>query len=79
MKSLIALGVVWGASLRDVSENQKKLFRAVSKQATGQTKEIQIFDMDHAYNMNEWLDSLSDMKLLAREQDVRLPPRTSLL
>ena len=33
---------------------------------------IQIFDMNHGYNIDEWRENLSDMRLLLGKTDINL-------
>ena len=54
---------------KDVSEAQKKMFRIMKM---GEEPSIQIYDMNHGYDIDQWRDSLSDMKLNMQQQDIRL-------
>ena len=53
---------------KDISENQKKLFKVLQKQAGS---EIQIFDTNQP-NVEEWRENLVDMRLNAIAADVNL-------
>ena len=53
---------------KDISENQKKLFKVLQKQAGS---EIHIFDMNQP-NVEEWRENLADMRLSIVAQDINL-------